>query len=301
MDNNLPNPEDLTDEELDALLETGTLPDKEAAPVKPDEPKPDDKPAEGNPEDEEDLSKKPDEGKDDKKPDEEAGKPDEPKPDEPKPDEPKPDEPAPKPDEPKPSRREQARVRDLLEKYGQPEKPAEKPQPKATGMDYENEIEASPEMIDKLKKDREAVAEASYNEGLEQMKSLQFLTRLEIDAPRVEAKYPQLDKNSKDFKPEASTDFNLLYLRFAGYDPETKKVTNPDFRYGDFADVIFQMANELADVKVEEQVKEVKKQAAQTGLRPDGSGAKKLDLTKAPEDMTDEELDAYLKQAIPQR
>jgi hypothetical protein len=36
--------------------------------------------------------------------------------------------------------------------------------------------------------------------------------------------------------------------------------------------------------------KNVAKQATQTGLRPDGSQAKKLNLNKAPEDMTLEEL-----------
>lgn len=290
----LPDPSTLTDEELDALLETGQLPEpKEDDDKKPDvvddEDKPEDK---DNPEDEDD---KPEDKEDD-----DDGKPDDTKPvktdDD---DDDKPEDGKPPVEDKKPSRREQARIRDLLEKYGDPtEKPADKPT--ASGMDYEKELDADPAIVKKLEEDRQAASDASYNRGLDQMNSVQFLTRLEIDAPRVEAKYPQLDKNSPDFKPEAATDVNLLFLRLAGYDPQTKGVKHPEFRYTDFADTIFGLANDLADTKVEKQVKEVKKQAAQTGLRPDGSKTKALDLTKAPQDMTDEELDEYLKhQGIP--
>lgn len=293
MDNNLPNPEDLTDEQLDALLTTGQIPDaeeedkdkdKSTDKLNPDDKQDDDQ---GKGDEDEDKSDEEDEDQDDEDDESEDEDQDKSKKTE--------DEDKSK----KPSRREQARVQDLLKKYGNPEDKSKTPTSK--GMDYEKELEASPEMIEKLSKDRESVAKASYKEGLEQMNSLQFTTRLEIDAPRVEQKYPILDRNSDKFKPEAATDFNLLYLHFAGYDKETRRVANPEVRYGEFADVIFGLANELADTRVEEQVKEVKKQAAKTGLRPDGSRAKKLDLTKAPEDMTDEELDAYLKKAIPQR
>jgi hypothetical protein len=53
----------------------------------------------------------------------------------------------------------------------------------------------------------------------------------------------------------------------------------------------------IGSQKAQSAVKNVAKQAAQTGLRPDGSQAKRLDLNKSPDAMSDEELDAFLKQA----
>lgn len=192
----------------------------------------------------------------------------------------------------KPSHREQARIQDLLKKYGNPDKPK---QPEITGsLDLETELEADDETIKRLKDDREKVSRESFNQGLEQAKSLQFLTRLEIDAPRVEAKYPQLDKTSDEFKADAANDVNTLYLALSGYDPKTQQVANPNIRYATFVDTIFRLSNDLADQKVEDVTKNIKKQAGKTGLRPDGSRAKKLDLNKDPHDMTDEELDAVI-------
>lgn len=269
----LPDPKSLSDEELDKLLETGEVPETEENPA--DEPKPkegDDDEHEEEVEDQEETEHEPEET------------PDEPKED----DEPKP-----------PSRREQRRVSQLLEKYGDPEKPAEKP--KASGIDYEKEIDADDDTRKKLADDRQQAADTGYERGLEQAKSIQFHTRLEIEAPRVEAKYPQLDKNSSEFKPEAANDVNSFYLNLVGYNAKDKTVKNTDIRYGDFVDAIFTLANDLAEQKTQQVTKEVKRQAAQTGLRPDGSSAKKLNLNKEPHDMTDEELDAYIAQAIPSR
>lgn len=286
----LPDPSTLTDEELDQLLETGQFPEKKPDDKEEDKP---DTPAEDEDKSKEDEDKPEDKEEDKEEPEDKPADKPEDKTDE---DEEKPED---KPEK-KPSRREQSRVRDLLEKYGDPgDKPAAKPD--AKGIDYEKELDADPELIKKLDDDRSKISQDSFNQGLEQSKSLMFHTRLEIDAPRVEAKYPQLDKNSDDFKPEAASDVNMLYLRLVGFDPKTKAVANPEIRYTEFVDTIFALANDLADVKVEKQVKEVKKQAAQTGIRPDGSRTKKLDLSKAPEDMSDEELDAYLAQALPKR
>lgn len=268
----MPDPTSLSDEELDKLLETGELPDEKD----PDEPE--------NEADE---------------PEEEAEKPkDEPvkgEPEEETPKQPKKD------DEPNtsPSRREQMRVRQLLEKYGNPEKPVEKP--KASGLDYDKELDADDDTKKKLTADRQSAADVGFDRGLEQAKSIQFLTRLEIDAPRVEAKYPQLDKNSTEFKADAANDVNTLYLTLVGFDSKTQGVQNSNIRYADFVETIFSLVGDLADKKAQEQTKTIKRQAAQTGLRPDGSAGKKLNLNQAPHDMSDEELDAYLKQAIPQR
>lgn len=278
----LPDPKDLTDEELDKLLETGELPEDEEKPADEAKPKEDE---ESQQEEDEAHGDEASEKSETRKPEEdEEESPEKPKKD----DEPKP-----------PSRREQMRIRQLLEKYGDPEKPAEKL--KASGIDYEREIDADNDTKKKLTDDRQQAADTAYERGLEQAKSLQFHTRLEIEAPRIEAKYPQLDKDSPEFKPEAASDVNSFYLNLVGYDPKTKTVKNADIRYGDFVEAIFTLANDLAEQKAQETTKEVKRQAAQTGLRPDGSGSKKLNLNKQPHEMSDDELDAYLAQAIPSR
>lgn len=208
-----------------------------------------------------------------------------------------PEEPEAEPEEPeeKPvSRRESLRVRELLAR-GKPQTPA---RPAATsGIDYEQALDAEPEVIAQLKADRERTEQEMYNRGLEQTKSIQFQTRLEIDAPRIEAKYPQLDKNSNDFHPALADAINTMYLAAVGYDSENGSVQTPDLRYAPYVESIFELANEIASDKTQEAVKETARQRANTGLRPDGSSAKRLNLNKPPEQMTDEELDAVIGQA----
>lgn len=210
-----------------------------------------------------------------------------------------PEEAAEEEEETPPTRRETKRVKDLLAKYGEPE--AKAATPAVSGIDYDKELEADDALKKRLTDDRTAVGEEMYRKGMEQAASIRFHTRLEIDAPRIEAKYPQLDKDSPDFKPEAANDINMLYLTLTGYDAKTDTVKNPDLRYSDFVESVLGMADDLASEKAATSTKNVAAQAAKTGLRPDGSGAKKLDLTKPPEQMTDEELDAIIAQAIPQQ
>lgn len=202
-------------------------------------------------------------------------------------------------EEPKPSRREQLRINKLLEKYGDPESP--KPRKVENALDYEKELDADPETIKRLQEDRENYSKDLYQQGLEQTKSIQFHTRLEIDAPRVEAKYPQLDKNSDEFNPVLAETVNKMYLSTAGYDLESGKVQNANIRYADYVESLFELADEMGMKKVAESRKNITKQAGSTGLRPDGSAPKRLNLNKAPQDMTDEELNAVINQAIPSR
>jgi hypothetical protein len=200
-------------------------------------------------------------------------------------------------EEPKPpSRRETLRIQQLLEKLKQqPEAPKVTP----GGMDFSTALNADPEVVKQLEDDRTAVAQAQYNAGLEQAKSIQFHTRLEIDAPRVEAKYPQLDKESPTFQPVVANAINQWYLNTVGYDPKTDSVVNPSVRYADFVEGIMELADEVAGEKTATATKNIAKQAAQTGIRPGGGRTKGLDLTKAPQDMTDEELRAVIGQAKP--
>lgn len=268
------NPEDLTDEELDRII-AGENIDEEGDGDNHDDDAQEEEQLEEEQEDLDDKSDDSEEKKDDKPADEDK----------------------------KPSRREQARIRDILQKYGEPEVLKQSDKQDVKPLDYREQLDADDETLRKLEEDRKQSNEASFERGRaessnEQVKSLQFLTRLEIDAPRVEAKYPQLDKESKDFKPEAADDINQLYLKIVGYDSKTQKVKTSDIRYSAFVDTIFNLVEDLAVQKAVESTKAIKQQAAKTGLRPDGSSAKRLNLNKAPEDMTDEELDAVIAQGL---
>lgn len=206
-----------------------------------------------------------------------------------------------------PSRREQLRINQLLSKYPNlREQTEEKPkaeQPKS--LDLEKELEADPEVIQKLQQDRQAIEAQAYARGRQEANSLLFHTRLEIDAPRVEAKFPVLDKSSPKFNPQLATALNTMFLDAVGFkagDPQKgipDTVQRPNIRYADYMESLFELSHEMGQLEVAESKKNITRQAARTGLRPDGSKAKKLDLTKPPEQMTDEELDAIIAQAIP--
>jgi len=272
----LPDPSTLTDEELDAILAGEPL---EEQPEETPEvtPPAEDEEVEETPEDEAPEA--------DEEPEEEPEVPE--------------DE-----EEPKPmSRREQLRVNQLLEKMRQPrqeEAPAAKPV--ADALDYANELDADPEIVKQLEEDRRRTNEAFYQQGLERADTIEWRTMLRIDEPAVMSKYPQLNPQDKEhFHPGLLKYVQDWYLQLSQYDPETKVVRNPGIRFPEVVDSVFELAEEIASTKVVETTKRVAKQAANTGLRPDGSSAKRLNLNKAPEDMTDEELDAYLAKAIPKR
>lgn len=208
--------------------------------------------------------------------------------------------------EPEPSRREVKRIQDLLQKYPKPA-PA-KPEPKTPegALDINKDVDADEELKKRLLADRDAAAKTAYEQGRndsnQEKANILFHTRLEIDAPRVEAKYPVLDKDSDKFNMKAATDVNTAYLQASGYDIETETVTNPNIRYSDFVEAFFEVSKELAQSMVEETKKNVTSQVAKTGLRPGGETPKpKLNLNQLPQNMSDEELDAIIAQAIPSK
>lgn len=283
----------MSDEELDAALAELGLGDnapteeekkEEEADKKPEAPKkPEADPAEDAKKPEEEELPKPGEGKEGE---EEEGK--------------------------QPSRREQLRIQDLLKKYPvKEEKKPEAPAPKReSAFDYDKDLEADPALKAKLAADREAAEKAAYERGrseggksiAEEKASLLFHTRLEVDAPKVESKYPVLDKDSDKFNPVLAKAINSMYLNATGYDFDSDTVTSPQIRYSDFVEALFELGDEIGTSKAEKSKKEVVKQAAQTGLRPEGGAAKPaLNLNKLPSQMTDEELDAALEQMIPSK
>ena len=193
-----------------------------------------------------------------------------------------------------PSRRENLRIQQLLTRIKQQPQPTAQPNtPK--GMDYKEKLNADDETIQQLDADRRQYGQSAYEAGIQQAQTIEWRTLLHIDTPQVESRYSFLNsKDKENFHPALASAINEWYLGMSGFDLQSGMVQNPNIRYADFVEGIMEMAEEIAASRVEKTQKNIAKQAANTGLRPDGSQAKRLNLNKAPEDMTDEELDAVL-------
>lgn len=283
-------PEDMTDEELDAVLSGEPI--EGEVPEEVPEPKPEEtetpKETEEKPKDEEEKPKE----------DEEE------------------ETPKPKEDEeekPVVSHRQERRISQLIEKLKKSGVETEEPAPKKTekkpeGIKYDEELDADEETITRLNDDREKYAEQRYQEGLRQAEAMQvrqdafeFRSMLQTEEPRVLQKYPFMDKDSAEFDEENTAEMVAEYMDFVGFDEETKTAKRP-ISYFDYVDTRMEQAQRLAERMVRETHDNVVKQAANTGLRPSGSSpSKQLNLNKAPEDMTDEELDAAIALTIPRK
>lgn len=266
------DPSTLSDEELDKLIQ-GDEPE-EAEVEEPTEPD-----AEEESADEPEAT--------------EEGEPEEPEAEEPETPE------APKP----PSRREQLRIQQLVAKFGN-KRPEASPQSidPSKSLNYAEELDADPEIIKRLEADRQRTADTSYERAETMARTMQWETMLNIDAPQVESKYEMLNpKDEEHFHPVLADSLSKWYLNQTGFDPETRTVANPGIRWSEFVDGVFELADEIASSKVATATKNIKSQAAKTGLRPGGTTSKKLNLNRAPEAMTDEELDAMIGMAIPNR
>jgi len=196
-----------------------------------------------------------------------------------------------------PSRREQLRIQQLLRKYGPPKDQA--PSQRTDALDYQQALDADPEVIKQLEADRNATGQAQYNEGLKRAEYLNWNTSLKIDAPQVESKYPALNPKSPEFHAGVADSINQWYLQMTGFDETTQTVSNPNIGYAEFVDGFMELVQETAGQKNAQTVKNVAKQAATTGLRPDGSSAKRLNLNKDPSEMSLEELYASIGQKPP--
>ena len=207
-------------------------------------------------------------------------------------------------EEPQMSRRKAKRLEKLeglVQRLKQPNQqtPPQSPQ----GIDYRKMIDADdPRLYDQLDKASQEYGQTQFQAGLEQANTVRFHTRLEIDAPRVEGKYPQFDQSSQEFNPGATAAINEWYLETVGYDSQTDTVRNPNLRYSDFVEGIMELADAMAGVRTTQSTQNIAKQAANAGLRPDGSSAKPLNWQgKRPEDMTDDELKAAVAATLPTR
>lgn len=296
------DPSQMTDEELDAAIE-GKVTEDPKEPPKDPEPK---VPEQDPPEDPKDPPADPKED------------PQNPPADPPKED---PKDPPAEPKEPEtpPSPREAKRVQALIAKMKMTSQqsapvPAPAPTPPAEPkpINFRELIDAPDEVYATLEKAAEEYGKSLQPAPAPQQQqpqqpvadptdTLRWEMGVKIDTPRVLAKYEQLNPESPKFDAVVADALNMEYLHTVGFDETTGLVSNPNISYGEYVEARFELANLLAQEKVETSTKNVVKQAATTGLRPDGSQSKRLNLNQAPENMTDEELDAIIGQAIPPR
>lgn len=293
------DPSQMTDDELDAAIEGKVTEDPKETPKDPDPKAP-----------EQDLPEDPKDPVEDPKKDED---PQDPTP----PADPKPDE-DPKEPEKTPSPREAKRVQALIAKMKQTQQsapvPAQSPTPPAEAkpINFRELIDAPDEVYATLEKAAEeygkslqATAPAPQQQQNQpignQTDTLRWEMGVKIDTPQVLAKYEQLNPDSPKFDAVVADALNMEYLHTVGFDEKTGLVANPNISYGEYVEARFELANLLAQERVQTTTRNVAKQAASTGLRPDGSQSKKLNLNQAPENMTDEELDAIISQAVPSR
>lgn len=194
------------------------------------------------------------------------------------------------PEETPPSNRLLTRAQKLLEKYGPPE--PRTPQPNTDALDYEQALDADPAVIKQLTDDRQRTQESYFNEGLKKAEAIEFKTNIRLDLPLVQEKMKQLD-------PRDAEALDKEYLYTVGFDPQTGYVQNPNIGYAEFIEAKIEMAERLAASMSAATASNIAKQAAATGLRPDGSSAKRLNLNQAPENMSIEELYAKIGQKPP--
>lgn len=199
-----------------------------------------------------------------------------------------------------PSRREQLRIQQLLAKYGPPPERQQTVQPyRPEALDYNQTLDADPEVIQQLDADRQNFGQNQYNEGLRRAEFLDWRTSLKIDAPTIEQRYPILNPKSEDFHPAVADALNTMYLKMSGFDAKSQTVANNDISYADFVESNMELVEEIAGQKNVQSAKNIAKQAATTGLRPDGSSAKRLNLNQSEKDMSLEELYAAIGQTPP--
>lgn len=198
-----------------------------------------------------------------------------------------------------PSRREQLRVQDLLKKYGPPQERTSQPKP-----DFRNQVDADEEVYKTLEDTAQQFGQAQFNQGIAQAQTASWRTMLTMEDRQVRKDHPILNPQDKEnFHPALADAMNTKYLRAIGYDPGDaqrgipESVQNP-ISYYDFVEAEMEFADEIAAQRVQRTTENITKQAAQTGLRPDGSSARGMNLNKDPEDMTDQELNAKINQLL---
>ena len=111
-----------------------------------------------------------------------------------------------------------------------------------------------------------------YTEGIKQANdSTLFMTRLELDAPKVESKYEQLNPRSDNFDPGIADYTTQMFYKTVGLKSRsdgTFTVDNPNIRYEEFVDGFMEAVDTLASSKAADAKVNLAKRTAQLGVRP---------------------------------
>ena len=174
--------------------------------------------------------------------------------------------------------------------------------PGAEPLDYRQAIDAPEEVYSQLDTDRKAYGQSQYDQGVSEASRNSRLDKWELSA---KIDYPLVADKLGKLAPEDVDVLNREYFLVSGVkqnpDGGIEDVANPNISYADFINARVEQAERLAARMNLNTQRKVTRQAANTGIRPDGTSAKPLNLTKAPQDMTDAELDAYIQRAIPKK
>lgn len=218
-----------------------------------------------------------------------------------------------------PSPRESKRIKSLLEKLGSQQQPTFTPprvttqpqQPQGNDPIIPEGDYTLEEINQRAKEYATKTADQRYQEGLAQAQQLAtqqanvlaFYTDLKLEAPRVNSRYDFMNRESPNYDQARQELVDGMYLRTVGYsqgDPQRgipASVQRNDISYEDFVDGIMELVGTQAAMEQVESQKQVNKQAAQQGVRPNGSGRKSRSSDN-PREMTDDELDAAIAENL---
>jgi hypothetical protein len=151
-------------------------------------------------------------------------------------------------------------------------------------VDYRQTVEFDdPKAYDKLEEDRTQYGQDQFNRGVQQgnQQGLQpvqnelWLQRLDIDSERASRDWDVLDEsNTKTFDPQFASDMTQKFLNFIGYRVDERtgviNIDRPQIRYSDFVKAERQNLDYYAQRLSKTSTENIVKQAANTGVRPNG-------------------------------
>lgn len=206
------------------------------------------------------------------------------------------DEPIEEPEapEPQPSYRENKRIAELTRKLAEAQHPAYNP----PQLPRQNIAEGDYD-VDQLNGMFQQGTQEAYQAGLAQANAIGFTTDLKIEAPRVAQKYEFMNQDSEHFDPGAAALLNEKYLKIVGYNPNNGTVQNNNIGYEEFIDAEVELAQLLNRSASADSSRNLAKQAAQTGVRPNSVNKKNYQGTD-PSKMTLDQLQAAALQEAKQ-
>ena len=200
------------------------------------------------------------------------------------------------------SRRENKRIAELTKKLQEANQrqwqPNQQPQPQQQPQQI---IQEGDYNLNEINGMAQQYGDQRYAEGIQQANNSNlFMTRLEIDAPKVETKYPFLNPRSDNFDPGIADWTTQMFYKTVGLKTKsdgTFSVDNPNIRYEEFVDGFMEAVETVATSKSADSKQNLIKQAAQTGVRPN-TVVKKGYTGEDPNKMTLEQLRAKVNQEL---